>query len=178
MGLQDSPTAFSGKHAQRTLDEFSRFTATMVCIIAALEAFSPQNLLKTILKQFLLELLQTSDWGDDVLASNFDNRIISWQFSADVRGLSSKAREIRQNRVNRKSVLDGLMPPFELRSMVEFLAWLVAGQTSTYITPSSDLAGVGYCLAHLGMDILSVTGLGDESPSTPCRLEYRLDILI
>ena len=104
------PTSFVGKDAEKNLDRLSRFTAIMVCTIAALKAFAPRETVRLVLKSVLLELLQTTQWGEDVLASHFPNRANSWQSAADVRGLSGKAREIRQDLLSRNLILDGLMP--------------------------------------------------------------------
>ena len=166
------PTEFVGDDAEKNLDRFSRFTATMVCTIAALGAFAPNEVVKSVLRKTLLELLRTSEFGEDVLASQYTNRVNSWRSAADIRGLSSKARRVRQDLLDRGSILDGFMPMGDWQMMVHFLVWLLAGNTATYITPSSDVAGVGACLANLGIDILSVHGLGDDPPSTPCVLEY------
>ena len=166
------PTTFTGKDAEKNIEQFSRFTATMVCVIAALEAFAPLETTKTVIKRALLQLLRTTEWGEDVVASQFYNRFNSWQSAAEVRGLSGKAREIRQSLISRYRILDGLMPIGDSKTMTDFLVWLLAGNTSKYITPSSDVAGVGVCLSELGIDILSVSGLGEEPSETPCQLEY------
>ncbi|MCJ1333383.1 hypothetical protein MMC10_010079 [Thelotrema lepadinum] len=166
------PTSFVGKDAEKNLDTFSRFTAVMVCVIAALEAFASREVARLILKSVLLELLQTTEWGEDILASHFGNRVNCWQSAADVRGLSGRARQIRQSLLNRDLVLDGLMPIGDSKAMVQFLVWLLASNTTTYITPSSDIAGVGVCLSQLGIDILGIIGMGEETLATSCQLEY------
>ena len=166
------PTSFEGNDAEKNLDRFSRFTATMVCTVAALGAFAPIVIVKSVLRKTLVELLRTSDFGEDVLASQYTNRVNSWRSAADIRGLSSRAREIRQILLGRGCIIGGLMPIGDSPLMVHFLVWLLSGSTATYVTPSSDVAGVGACLADLGIDILSVHGLGDDSAITPCTLEY------
>ena len=165
-------TTLTGEASEKNLDRFSRFTASMVCVIAALGAFATQKSVLAVLKDVLLELLRTTEWGEDIIAAQFSGRVHCWQSAADVRGLSAKAREIRLGLLNRKEILDGFMPEGESRLMIEFLVWLLSGTSATYTTPSSDVAGVGLCLSELGMDILSVTGFRSEPPQTPCRLEY------
>lgn len=166
------PTTFTGKDAEKSLDEFSRFTAIMVCLVAALEAFLTRDGLKTVLKSALLALLQTSEFGEDVVASQFSNRLNSWRSAAEVRGLSGRARAIRQDLLKRKKVLEGFMPVGDYKLTVDFLVWLLAEKTNIFTTPSSDIAGLGFCLSELGIDVLSVKGLRKEMSTTPCRLEY------
>ena len=166
------PETFTGKNAEKNLDRFSRFTAAMVCTVAALDAFLQLDVMRGVVKNVLLQLLQTTEWGEDVIASQFHNRINSWQSAGEVRGLSGKAREVRQSLVSSKQVLDGLMPVGESRIMADFLVWLLAGKTQTYVTPSSDVAGVAVCLSKLGIDVLNVEGLLEETQEAPCRLVY------
>ena len=166
------PMSFTGNDAEKNLDRFPRFTALMVCIIAALSAFAPSEVVRAVLRNVLLDLFQTSEFGEDVLASQFTDRTNAWRSAADVRGLSSEARSIRQNLLREGVILDGLMPAGESPLMVKFLVWLLASNEPNYITPSSDVAGVGVCLANLGIDVLSVGGLGSEPTDTPCRLDF------
>ena len=166
------PTSFTGIDAEKNLERFPRFTALMVCIVAALSAFAPSEVVKSVLKKVLLDLLQASEFGEDVLASQYTDRVNAWRSAADVRGLSSEARSRRQQLLREGVVLDGLMPVGDSPLMVHFLVWLLASNEPNYITPSSDVAGVGVCLSNLGIDVLSVGGLGSEPADTPCRLDF------
>ena len=166
------PTSFIGHDAEKNLERLPRFTALMVCIIAALSAFAPSEVVKSVLKKVLLDLLQASEFGEDVLASQYTDRVNAWRSTADVRGLSSEARSRRQQLLRKGVILDGLMPVGDSPLMVHFLVWLLASNEPNYITPSSDVAGVGVCLSYLGIDVLSVSGLGSEPAETPCRLDF------
>ena len=166
------PTSFTGNDAEKNLERFSRFTALMVCIVAALSAFAPSEVVKSVLRKVLLDLFQASEFGEDVLASQYTDRVNAWRSAADVRGLSTEARSKRQQLLRKGVVLDGLMPAGDSPLMVNFLVWLLASNEPNYITPSSDVAGVGVCLSNLGVDVLSVGGLGGEAASTPCRLDF------
>ena len=166
------PASFTGVDAEKNLEKFPRFTALMVCIIAALSAFAPSEVVKSVLKKVLLDLLQASEFGEDVLASQYTDRVNAWRSAADVRGLSSEARSRRQQLLRKGVVLDGLMPVGDSPLMVHFLVWLLASNDPNYITPSSDVAGVGVCLSNLGIDVLSVGGLGSEPAEKPCRLDF------
>lgn len=167
--VNGGPTSFTGNDAEKNLERFSRFTALMVCIVAALSAFAPSEVVKSVLRKVLLDLFQTSEFGEDVLASQYTDRVNGWRSAADVRGLSSEARS---RRLRKRMVLDGLMPVGDSPLMVHFLVLLLASNKPNYITPSSDVAGVGICLSNLGIDVLSVGGLGSELAETP----YRLDV--
>lgn len=164
--------SFSGKKAEDHLDTFTRFTAVFVCTVAALDAFAPRNIVQRILKAVLLELLKTTDYGEDLVASQLNDRVNSWRSAADVRGLSGHARKNRQRLLQKGVILEGLMPDGDSPLVIDFLQWLMAGETESYTTPSSDAAGIGDCLSRLGIDILTVGGLGEEPDATPCRLEY------
>jgi hypothetical protein len=69
------------------------------------------------------------------------------------------------------------MPIGDSPLMVDFLVWLLTGSSDIYTTPSSDVAGVRKCLSELGIDILSVEGIGTASLDTPCKLVYSLGAL-
>jgi len=64
------------------------------------------------------------------------------------------------------------MPVSESKDMEEFLLWLLSGLTDKFTTSSSDIAGFAACLSHLGIDTLSVEGLGYQPRDTSCRLIY------
>lgn len=167
-----SPTSFTGTDAEKNLERFSRFTALMVCIVAALSAFAPSEVVKSVLRKVLSELFQASEFGEDILASQYTDRVNAWRSAADVRGLSSEARVRRLQLLRKGVILDGLMPVGDSPLMVHFLVWLLASNEPNYITPSSDVAGVGFCLSVLGIDVLSVGGFGGEPADTPCRLDF------
>ncbi|KAF2194836.1 hypothetical protein K469DRAFT_706319 [Zopfia rhizophila CBS 207.26] len=163
---------YEGDVAEQQLEKLGRFTALMVCVVAALDAFAPVELVKSILGNVLLELLRTTDYGADVLKSRYPHRLNSWRSSATLRGLSGRAREIRHDLVKKKLVIGGLMPKGDSEHMVDFVVWLLAESSESYVTPSSDVAGVALCLSQLGIDILSVEGFGQPDLPTSCRLIY------
>ncbi|KAL8743188.1 MAG: hypothetical protein Q9190_004437, partial [Brigantiaea leucoxantha] len=144
----------------------------MVCTVAALNAFLPRHVAQQVLKNGLFGLLKTTDSRKDVLASQYNNRVNSWRSAAEVRGLSGKARQVRYSLLQSGVVLEGLMPAGESPLLVDFLLWLMAGETTMYTTSSSDIAGIGVCLSRLGIDILSVSGLEEFPDDSPCRLQY------
>jgi hypothetical protein len=179
MGLlaNGNPTIFDGEVAEKALEKLGRFTAIMVCVVAALDAFASSDVVKSILRRVLLELLRTTDYGADILASQFSHRLNAWTSSATLRGLSVEARQIRRGLLQQNLVVDGLMPKDDAILVVTFLGWLLTENSETYITPSSDVAGIAYCLSQLGVDILSVEGLERPCLPTACRLIYNQEAI-
>ncbi|KAH0565505.1 hypothetical protein GP486_001099 [Trichoglossum hirsutum] len=175
--VNNAPTVFRDEDAEKSLEKLSHFTAIMVCTTAALEAFTLIDVVKFTLKRVLLDLLSTSEYGEDILASSFSKLLNGWRSTAEVRGLSYKARLIRRELLEEGSIVDGLMPRSDSPAMERFLVWLLDGDSDTYTTSSSDVAGVGLCLSKLGIDILGVDGLGERESSTPCRLKYGQDVI-
>ncbi|KAF4636843.1 hypothetical protein G7Y89_g1256 [Cudoniella acicularis] len=180
MGLLSNgrPTVFEGDIAEKALQKLSRFTAIMVCVVAALDAFAASDVVKSIIKRVLLELLRTTDYGADILASQFSHRLNSWVSSAILRGLSVEARRIRRGLLQQNLIVDGLMPKDDSELVVTFLVWLLADNSETYTTPSSDIAGIALCLSQLGIDILSVEGFGVPCLPTACRLMYNQEAVV
>lgn len=161
-----------GEQAQRTLGQLSRFTACMVCMIASLDAFAAGTVVRTIARTLLLELLRTTEHGEELLASEMTNRINAWRSAACVRGIHSKVQEARMMLVNSGKILSGTLPPLDAKEVAHFLYWLLAGDSACFQTSSSDLAGIAYCLSHTGFDLLSVHGFSDHSVQTCCRVVY------
>ncbi|KAH8728536.1 hypothetical protein GQ44DRAFT_824316 [Phaeosphaeriaceae sp. PMI808] len=161
-----------GEHAHTALGEISRFTASMICIVASLDTFAATSLVRTISRNLLIKLLRTTERGEDLVASEVSNRINAWRSAACIRGIHQKMREIRLALEKAGKILAGTIPPQDVREVVEFLDWLLAGQTKSFHTSSSDLAGIAYCLSQVGFDVLSVEGFVDDPSETGCRLIY------
>lgn len=177
LGPSGVPVIYKGEDAEKSLDRFGRFTAVMVCTVAALDAFALETVVKSVIKKALVELLHASEYGEDILASQCTDRINAWRSAARLRGLKARAEQIRLDLLRRDEIVDGLMPIGDSPLMVDFLVWLLTGSSDIYTTPSSDVAGVGKCLSELGIDILSVEGMGTASLDTPCKLVYSLGAL-
>jgi hypothetical protein len=161
-----------GEHAHKALGETSRFAACMICIVASLDTFAAATVVRTICRKLLLDLLRTTEHGENLVASEVSNRINAWRSAACIRGIHQKLRETRLFLVNSGKVLTGTIPPQDAREVAEFLYWLLAGQSKSFRTSSSDLAGIAYCLSYIGFDLLSVEGfLGNPSESS-CQLIY------
>lgn len=145
--------------------------------------FASSNVVNSILRKVLLELLRTTDYGADVLASQYSHRLNSWRSSAILRGLSGESRQIRRDLLQQNLVIDGLMPADDALHVATFLVWLLAESSEMHMTPSSEIAGIALCLSRLGMDTLAVEGLGVTCLPTSCqfictrgsvtKLEYR-----
>lgn len=162
-----------GKSAEDRLEELSRFTAIMTCIVAALDAFSTPDLVQTIVRKLLLELLRTTEQGEAVVKAQLQHRLKSWRSCSIIRGISAEARKIRRKLIQRKNiVLDGLIPTGEVPYVVDFLAWLLTRSSDRYLTASSDVTGIAFCLSKLGIHSLGVSQLGEESTTARCWLEF------
>ena len=166
------PLSFEGNDAERVVEDMGRFTAVMVCLVAALDAFATLFVVKRVLRSVLSELLKTTESGEDLLTSQYTLRLNSWRSSACLRGLSLEAQTVRQTLIDQELLMSGYMPPEEFTHMTHFLVWLLSNQTADIVTASSDVAGVAICLSKLGIDIISVEGEGFYPCEKPCRLVY------
>jgi hypothetical protein len=161
-----------GADAAKILGTLSRFTASMVAVVAALDGFVAYPTLKDVVKRLLKELLRTTEFGEDVLSSQVGDRVNAWRSASYIRGLNLPVQTLRFEMTATKKVLDGYMPAGDAPEMAQFLFWLLAGDTDVFTTPSSDVAGVAAALSLLGFDMLSVEGWGTSGRDTGCRLVY------
>ena len=173
--VNGKPSVFKDKDADKVLEQIPRFTAVMVCVVTALDTFTTSAVTRKILRNVLKELLRPSERGEDLLATQYPTRLNSWRSLSCLRGFMVGAAEVHRTLVGKGVILKGLMPQAEGPLVEEFLLWLLAGQTDTYTTPSSDIAGIALCLSQLGIDVLSIDGLGLQPQDTSCRLIYTTD---
>ena len=172
------PLVFKDKDADKVLGQLSRFTAIMVCVVTALDTFATSSVSRAVLSNVLMELLQATDMGEELLATQYPNRLSSWRSLSCLRGFMAEAGEIRRKLLDRGVILEGLIPAGESKMMEEFLLWLLSDLTDRYTTSSSDIAGLAACLSELGIDILSIEGLGAQPRDTSCRLVYSKTSLV
>ncbi|KAF2113305.1 kinase-like domain-containing protein [Lophiotrema nucula] len=65
------------------------------------------------------------------------------------------------------------MPKDDANEVANFLYWVIAGSSDKLDTSSTDVAGIAYCLTHLGFEILSVENFATTlNTGTSCRLIY------
>lgn len=171
----DQPSTFEGEHAQNALGQLRRFTAVMMCVVASLDVFTIMNVTATIIKRVLKELLRPTERGEDLLASQFQNRLNAWRSSARVRCLQEEAWKFRQLLVSEGLVLNGLMHAGDSEHVAHFLTWLLSESGESFTTPSSDVAGIASCVSRLGLDICGVEGEGYPPMNKPCRVIYSPD---
>jgi hypothetical protein len=169
---------FLSEHAEKVLEDLRPFTAVMVCLTAALEAFVGRKGVRDTLKRVLVGLFSVLDFGDETVKSQLSALHSGWLSTADVRRMTGEAREIRTDLIRRGVILDGLMHPDDAPLMAQFLLWLLKGDEETFTTSSSDIAGVAFCLRELGIDILSTEGLMGMAIPTSCRLIYSREAII
>ena len=170
--------SFQGSDAENVVEDMGRFTAAMVCIVAALDSFAALSVVKRVLKSMLTELLKTTETGEDLLSSQYASRLNAWRSSACLRGLFIKAQAVRQALVDQEVVMSGYMPVEESTHMSQFLVWLLSNETAVFTTASSDVAGVATCLSELGIDIICIEGKGFDCSERPCRVVYSKETLL
>lgn len=170
---------FSGKRVEKVLDDVRPFTAVMVCLTASLDAFVGRKAVRETLKRVLVNLFSALDSSEEAVKSELHALHNGWLSTADVRGISGEVRSIRSDLIRSRAVLDGLMHPDDVPSMVQFLLWLLKdhGET-TFTTSSSDIAGVAFCLRKLGMEILSIDNFMEPHLPTQRRLIYSHDAIV
>ncbi|KAF4454149.1 hypothetical protein F53441_3284 [Fusarium austroafricanum] len=166
---------FRGEKAEKALEPLGQLSATLVCIVAALDAFCSTDLVKSVIRSTLLEVLAPAEYGEDIVTSQYTQRINSWRSSATVRGMSAEARRIRKDLIHREAVFPGLMPPGDLPHMVSFLVWLLTDKSDSHTTQSSDVAGVAWCLSRIGIEVLGVCGPNMLPSEAPIQLQYNPD---
>jgi hypothetical protein len=144
----------------------------MVCIVASVDTFAAAIVVRTICRKLLLDLLRTTEHGENLVASQVSNRINAWRSAAYIRDIHQTLRETRLSLVYFGKVLTGTISPQDAREVAEFLYWLLAGQSKSFCTSSSDLADIAYCLFHIGFDLLTVEGFLGNLSELRCRLIY------
>ncbi|KAM0421451.1 hypothetical protein ACHAPT_010805 [Fusarium lateritium] len=166
---------FRGERAEKALEPLGQLSATLVCIVATLDAFCSTDLVKSVIRSTLLEALAPAEYGEDIVAYQYTQRINSWRSSATVRGMSAETRRIRKNLIQREAVFPGLMPAGDSPHMVSFLVWLLTEKSESHTTPSSDVAGVAWCLSRIGIEVLGVCGPNIAPSEAPIQLQYSPD---
>ncbi|KAJ3460327.1 hypothetical protein MRS44_011194 [Fusarium solani] len=145
----------------------------MTCLVAVLEQFAKQGLVRDILYNMLKSLLKLHENGEDILRSQYSSRLNAWRSTAVLRDLSQAAYENRQELIRNDSVMSGWLPETESRHVEEFLTWLLGSQEPSFKTSSSDVAGMAICLPQLGIDIIDVQSTESlETSQRPCTVIY------
>ena len=121
--MNGRPLELAGKKAADIVGPLSRFTASMVAVVAALDGFMSYTVLRDVIKRLLKELLRTTEYGEDVLTSQLGDRVNAWRSAAYVRSLSLTVQTMRQDMVASHKVLNGYMPAGDAGEMAEFLFW-------------------------------------------------------
>ena len=152
----------------KSLEYFSRFTATMVSMVTVLDAFLSSATVSLVTEQVLIEMLRTTTIGEDLLKAEISNRIRSWRSAGTMRGMTKHIRQFRMDLVRQHHVMNSYPPISEAPHFRELLVWLLLGSEDKYVTPSSDVAAVALGLSFLAFDLLGVSGF----PSQNTTLEY------
>ncbi|KAI8716691.1 hypothetical protein NCS52_00963300 [Fusarium sp. LHS14.1] len=151
----------------------SKVLFVMTCLVAVLEQFVKQELVRDIVYNMLKSLLKLHENGEDILRSQYSPRLNAWRSTAILRGLNLAADKYRQELVHSGHVVSGLLPRTESRHVEEFLTWLLGSHEPFFKTPSSDIAGIAICLSQLGIDIIDVQSAESlETSQRPCTVIY------
>ena len=166
------PEHLTGNQTEKALGQMSRFTAAMVSVTAVLDAFASSQMVKTITWRLLSVLILGQESREDLIMSQIIPRMNAWRSAGCVRGISAEARKIRNGLQGEKRLLPGHISNQEIKCVVDFLAWLLSGESETFHTTSSDVCGLALCLIGIGYDILSTQGFGQTPSNSPCTLIY------
>jgi len=150
------------------------FTCVMVSLTAVLDQFAGTNLAREIALGVLRALLKLHPNGDEVLRSQFANRLNGWRSTATLRGFYDQVHSCRFELIQASCIQNGHIPPAESNTVEAFLVWLLGGNEACFHTMSSDVAGIAFCLRDLGFDIIDVQGegFGDGLHDSPCKVLY------
>ncbi len=150
-----------GNYLAKTLENFSRFTAFMVSLITVLDAFLSSASVRQVMEDILKELLRATEMGEDLIQAEFPNRLEAWRSAGAMRGMTTYVRNHRLNLVKGGHILSSYPSKDEEHDITELLTWLLLGTDHELINPSSDVAGVAFCLSYVAFDLLDV---GDFLP--------------
>lgn len=76
---------------EELLNQDSRFTIIMICIVAALDEFASKAVVKITCNKLLQSLVEGTPLAEELLESQLDKRIESWRSAAAVRYRISSA---------------------------------------------------------------------------------------
>ncbi|KAI9727631.1 MAG: hypothetical protein M1828_005859 [Chrysothrix sp. TS-e1954] len=157
-----------------SLDQFSRFTASMVSIVTALDAFLTSSGVTKVVGDVLKEMLRTTDLGEDLIRAELNNRIRSWRSAGVMRGIALKATQFRDSLLKRQLIQPGYAPLAEAPQFRDLVVWLLLGTDETYTTASSDVAAAASTLTYIAFDLVQVRGLLPHDASRPssCSVSY------
>lgn len=157
--INGHPQKIEGTYLSKTLERFSRFTAIMVSLVTVLDAFLSSASVRMVMEDVLKELLRATEIGEDLMRAEFANRLQAWRSAGAMRGMTTYVRKCRLDLVKGAHVFTSYPPMDETRNISELLIWLLLGNDRELLTPSSDVAGVAFCLSHVVFDLLEVRGL-------------------
>jgi hypothetical protein len=169
------PMHFKDENAQKVLEDLGRFSSIMVCIVAVLDQFCTLTEVRIILNGLLKTLLRATENGEDILKAQLMTRLNAWRSTACIRGLSTEAKRVHESLANEGLILWGLVPAAESRDLEGFLVWLLGSEDPEFFTSSSDIAGIALCLSRLGLDLISVEGMGLLIRKSACVVIYSIE---
>ena len=78
------PQRVEGQAVEKLLENASRFTAIMICIVAVLDEFAAESAVRTTVRDLLQRLLGSTEIINSLLISQVGNRVNAWRSAAAV----------------------------------------------------------------------------------------------
>ncbi|MCJ1351309.1 MAG: hypothetical protein MMC33_001293 [Icmadophila ericetorum] len=142
------------------VENMDSFTWLMTLFVAALDSAMPTKMLRTIVSQFLMEMVRDKTDGVEYLLHEVQYHVEGWLSNACVRNISLVARKTWQSLARDGAHPPGDIPEIDSSEVLRLLYWIVSGKDNKFLTSSTDVTSLATILAELGIDLLAV---GDET---------------
>ena len=119
--------------SEKLLGRLTKFTASMLCMIAVFDEFSASQMHAATVKAVMDKLLRMHEEGGDIVASQLSIRINAWRSAARARGLTSSCRQTRVSLIKSGVVQGFLIHHDECEEVAKFL--FVSRRSAAYPPP-------------------------------------------
>jgi hypothetical protein len=110
-----------GDFASSIQGEIMRFTAGMICIVAALDQFGTSTGVLLIMKELLKRLVRTTEAGEAAIDAQIHDRVRTWRSATVARGLADACKQHHVSLVANGIVQPGTFPNWEANEIADFL---------------------------------------------------------
>ncbi|KAH0537557.1 hypothetical protein FGG08_005656 [Glutinoglossum americanum] len=150
------------------VENMDGFTWFMSLVLATLDASISSQVLRSLVSRFLMAVLSDKiSAGSDYLLHELPQHICGWRSAACVRGISNAARISWRNLAVQGKHQAGDIPESDSGEVVRLLVWIVAGDTPSFTTSSTDVLSLAIVLAEIGLEMLTA---GDDREYDEGRL--------
>ncbi len=136
------------------VNNMDRFTWFMVPVTSTMDAAVTMQGLNIITSRSLTELLEESPIGVEYLQHELYQHIQGWRFSACVRGIVHKARNVWEILGREKRHPLGYIPAGDYQEVHRLLLSLAKEKETSFATASSDVFCVTLILQRIGIESL------------------------